>query len=120
MEEKGLMVNAHDVQYSPGPPQSSGRFPCRSGQQQHMLHILLIIGVHGAEELLTADRKVLDYGQRWLLPSATWVACFPLATARKDVQGTSASSNTPQPLLQILWPALAREAPYSMPDKLGR
>ena len=29
----------------------------RKGQQQHLLHITLIIGVHGAEELLTVDRE---------------------------------------------------------------
>ena len=66
MEEKGLRVNAHDVHYRPGPPaESSGRFPnkvCHTGvgQQQHLLHITLIIGVQGAEELLTADQRMVD------------------------------------------------------------
>ena len=35
----------------------------RSGQQQHLLHITLIIGVHGLEEHLTADRRVFDEGR---------------------------------------------------------
>ena len=50
--------------------QSSGRFPCSGGQQQHMLHILFIIGVHGAYELLTEDRKLLKVGDGcfFLLP----------------------------------------------------
>ena len=61
MEEEGLRLNAHDVQYMPGPPAEFRVVPMlclsyRSGQQQHLLHI----GVHGAEELLAAVRRVLD------------------------------------------------------------
>ena len=54
MEEKGLRVNA---------PLCSTGLSYRSGQQQHLLHINLIIGVHGAEELLIANRRVLDKGR---------------------------------------------------------
>ena len=45
--------------------QSSGRFPgdvCHigEGQQELLLHIILIIAVHGTEELLIAVKRVLD------------------------------------------------------------
>ena len=45
--------------------QSSGRFPCDvchigEGQQEPLLYIILIIAVHGTEELLTAVKRVLD------------------------------------------------------------
>ena len=56
MGEMGLRVNAYDEQYRPGPPAEFREVPMRclssrGRQKQHLLHIILITAVHGAEEL---------------------------------------------------------------------
>ena len=143
MEKKGLRVNAgktkgHDLWYRPGPLAEFRRIPMhclsdssyRSRQQLYLLqwlnnwHQIMIIGVHGAWEmiaLLMADHRVksgldllITRCSSNLLPRwhafCWWRLCnnghYSCENSLEEVQGAITSSNNPPPLQQDLWPSI--------------